>query len=127
MYIGDMNRGFLWRVVVNAVALLLVSLIYPAGLHLSNHALDARGLLDFAIAGLVLGVVNALLRPVVLILTLPINFATLGLFTLVVNAVMLIVVAALTNLETGALAQTIVAAALLSIASYFVSGMLDRR
>ncbi|HEX2863406.1 MAG TPA: phage holin family protein [Deinococcales bacterium] len=123
-----MQRGFLWRVVVNAVALFLVSVVYPAGLHLADgHTVQNGGLLDFVLAGLVLGLVNALLRPIILILTLPVNLATLGLFTLVVNALMLWVVAAFTNLATGNLLQTIVAAALLSIASYLVSGVLDQR
>lgn len=38
------------------------------------------------IAALVLGVINVLLKPILLILTLPINILTLGLFTLVINA-----------------------------------------
>jgi putative membrane protein len=45
------------------------------------------------IAGVVLGVVNALIRPIVLLLTLPINFLTLGLFTFVINALMVMLVA----------------------------------
>lgn len=40
------------------------------------------------VAALVLGLVNALIRPVILLLTLPFNIITLGLFTLVVNALM---------------------------------------
>ncbi len=40
------------------------------------------------IAALVIGLVNALVRPILLILTLPVNILTLGLFTLVINALM---------------------------------------
>lgn len=40
------------------------------------------------IAALIIGLVNALIRPVVLLLTLPVNVVTLGLFTLVINALM---------------------------------------
>ena len=40
------------------------------------------------IAALVIGLVNALVRPILLILTLPVNIITLGLFTLVINALM---------------------------------------
>jgi len=40
------------------------------------------------IAALVIGLVNALVRPILLLLTLPINILTLGLFTLVINALM---------------------------------------
>ncbi len=45
----------------------------------------------------ILGIVNAVIRPVVLILTLPINLLTLGLFTLVINAAMLMLVAELVS------------------------------
>jgi putative membrane protein len=41
------------------------------------------------IAALVLGIVNAIIRPLILLLTLPINILTLGLFTLVINTIML--------------------------------------
>lgn len=47
------------------------------------------------IAGLVLGLVNALLRPVLVILTLPITIVTLGLFLLVINGAMVALVAKL--------------------------------
>lgn len=40
------------------------------------------------IAALILGLINALIRPVVLLLTLPVNILTLGLFTFIVNALM---------------------------------------
>lgn len=42
------------------------------------------------IASLVLGVINTVLRPILLILTLPINIFTLGLFTLVINALLVL-------------------------------------
>ena len=45
------------------------------------------------IAGLVLGIVNALLRPLLVVLTLPITLLTLGLFLLVINAAMVALVA----------------------------------
>jgi putative membrane protein len=49
------------------------------------------------VAGLVLGAVNALVRPIVTILTLPLTIVTLGLFLLVVNALMLLLVSWLTS------------------------------
>ena len=49
------------------------------------------------VAGLVLGVVNALVRPIVTVLTLPITVVTLGLFLLVVNGLMLLLVSWLTK------------------------------
>ncbi|MBI4798400.1 MAG: phage holin family protein [Desulfarculus sp.] len=71
----------LFRWVLNAGGLLLVSYLFE-GIHVA-------GVGWAFIAALFLGVMNALIRPVVLVLTLPINILTLGLFTLVVNGLML--------------------------------------
>ena len=48
-----------------------------------------HGVVPAIIAALVLGVINAFIRPVLLLLTLPINLVTLGLFTFVINAALL--------------------------------------
>jgi len=70
----------LFRWLLNAVALIAVANIVPGfGVDTFYTAL---------IAALVLGLVNALIRPILLILTLPINILTLGLFTFVLNALM---------------------------------------
>lgn len=74
-------RGLIFRWVVNAGGLLLVSYLFE-GIHVA-------GVGWAFIAALFLGVINALIRPVVLVLTLPINVLTLGLFTLVINGLML--------------------------------------
>lgn len=73
--------GFLIRVLITAVGLLLASMLVP-GVVVASPV----GLL---FAALVLGFVNALVRPVVVVLTLPLTILTLGLFLLVVNAAML--------------------------------------
>ena len=49
------------------------------------HGVHAAGLGSLLLAGLLLGVVNALVRPVLVILTLPLTIVTLGLFILVIN------------------------------------------
>ena len=70
---------------VNAVALLLVAYLYP-GVHVES--------LPAALAAaLVLGLVNVLIRPLIVILTLPVTILTLGLFLLVINALMFWLVA----------------------------------
>lgn len=74
-------RGLLLRWVVNAGGLLLVSYLFD-GIQVASVGWAF-------IAALFLGVINALIRPVVLVLTLPINILSLGLFTIVVNALML--------------------------------------
>ncbi len=79
--------GFLLRWSINLLAL-VVAAVFINGIRIQSIT---AGLLAAAI----LGIVNAVIRPVVLILTLPINILTLGLFTLVINAAMLKLVAEL--------------------------------
>ena len=70
--------NFILRVIVNAVALMIVAYLLP-GVHVS-------GFVGALISAFVLGIVNAILRPILVILTLPIQIVTLGLFTLIINA-----------------------------------------
>jgi putative membrane protein len=73
-------------------------LITALGLWLADALLDGvtiTGTFTLLLAALLLGVVNAVVRPLVLVLTLPITLLTLGLFLLVVNAAMLGLVAGL--------------------------------
>ena len=53
------------------------------------------GLPSLLVSGLLLGVVNSVVRPLLIVITLPITIITLGLFLLVINALMLLLVAAL--------------------------------
>jgi putative membrane protein len=74
-------RGLLIRWVTTAFALWLTSLIVSG--------IKVNGVAPLFFAAIVLGVLNALLRPFVLFITLPINLLTLGLFTFVINGAML--------------------------------------
>jgi putative membrane protein len=78
--------GFILRWSINLLALVI------AGSLIDGIRIESLGM-SIVAAG-ILGIVNAVIRPVVLILTLPINLLTLGLFTLVINALMLQLVAA---------------------------------
>ncbi|HOX40968.1 MAG TPA: phage holin family protein [bacterium] len=71
---------FLLRWILNALILLLVSYIVP-GIYFS-------GTWSLLITVIIFGLINALVRPVLLLLTLPINILTLGLFTFIINALM---------------------------------------
>ena len=79
--------GFLVRVLISALGLWLAAELVP-GIHVASGA-------TLVAAALLLGVVNAIVRPVLFLLTLPITVITLGLFLLVVNAAMLGLVALL--------------------------------
>ncbi len=72
--------GALVRLVITAIAVVVAANVLPGRLEIR----DLGSVLVFA---LVLGVLNALVRPILLLLTLPLNILTLGLFTLVVNAI----------------------------------------
>jgi len=85
MYHAGMR--LLFRVLLNAVALLVAAWLVPG--------VEITGAAAAVLAGLLLGVVNALVRPVLLLLTLPFTLVTLGLFIFVVNAVCFALTAAL--------------------------------
>ena len=65
---------------INALALMLVAYLYSG--------VQVNGIVAALIAALVLGLVNAVIRPLLVILTLPVTILTLGLFIFVINAFM---------------------------------------
>jgi putative membrane protein len=96
--------NFIARVLINAVALWLITVILPGVDMVDTGAGQLAGgnstvgtVLAFVFVGLVFGVVNALVKPVVKILSLPVTILTLGLFAIVINALMLWLTAWLTS------------------------------
>jgi putative membrane protein len=74
---------------INAVALLAAAFVVP-GIHLSASGRPGfNEWVTLAIVAAIFGVINAIIRPVVVLLTLPLTIITLGLFVFVVNALML--------------------------------------
>ena len=73
--------GLIIRWILNTLALLLVVNVVPGFSH--------RDWISLAIAAAVLGLLNAIVRPILWFITLPITVITLGLFLLVLNAIML--------------------------------------
>jgi len=74
-------KNFLIRLVINILALLVVVNILPGASIKSWSAL--------IVAAIVIAIFNAILKPILIILTLPINILTIGLFTLIINAFLL--------------------------------------
>ncbi|MDQ0680934.1 putative membrane protein [Arthrobacter pascens] len=95
-------RSFIVRILINGLALWIASWILP-GLDISTSAAteavaktgvtqgtDTVGIIAaYLFVGVIFGVVNAFVRPLVSFLSLPITILTLGLFTIVINAAML--------------------------------------
>lgn len=78
-------------------------------------SIAAEGVLPLAFAAAILGFVNALVRPIMIVLTLPLTLISFGAFLLVVNGVSLAVVAALTPLELSGFGGAILGALVLTI------------
>ncbi len=76
------------------------------------------------LAALVMGIVNALIRPVLLLLSLPVNVLTLGLFTLVVNGAVLWLVAQVTALNVAGFGAAILGALVLALISWLLDALV---
>ena len=77
---------FLITWLVSAVVILLLSYLLPG--------ITVAGFVSALLVALVWGLLNAFIKPILLVLTLPINILTLGLFTFILNALLVMLVAA---------------------------------
>jgi putative membrane protein len=112
--------GLALRWVLNAFALWVVSEIVP-GIH-------AEGAVATLVAALVLGILNALVRPFFLLLTLPINLLTLGLFTFVINAVMLELTGSIVRgFTVDSFGSALIGALVLSLVSFVLNVFINDR
>jgi putative membrane protein len=113
-------EGFLIRAVVVGIGLWLASQIVPGIEFRSSESLIA--------AALLLGIVNAFVRPIIVILTLPITLLTLGLFLLVINGLMIELVALfLKGFIVAGFWPAIGAAIVVSLTSWVMSGWIGPR
>lgn len=110
-------QGILLRTIIAMLGLYLASRIIPG--------VSIVGTGTFILAALLLGLVNALVRPIAFVMTLPLTIVTLGLFLLVLNAAMFGLVAALLDDFTvsgfwAAVFGAIVVSISSTIASWFI-------
>jgi len=78
--------GILINWFLSALAIFVAAYVLPG--------VDLESFVTALVVAVVLGVINAFIKPVILILTLPINILTLGLFTFVINALVILLVSA---------------------------------
>ena len=110
--------GFLLRVVVNALAIVLAAHVVPG--------IRVDSLLAALAAGLVLGVINAVVRPILLFLTLPITLLTLGLFLLILNGLCLWLVAAIVGgFHVSGFWSAVFGALVVSAVSWLVTALVS--
>jgi putative membrane protein len=126
--------AFVVRVLVNALAI-WVATVVVTGITVSGRGTDtAQGqVLTYLVIGLLFGLVNALVKPVVKLLSLPLYLLTLGLFTFVVNALMLELTAWLSSHTSLTLRidhfwpTAVLAAVVVSVVSLVVNALLPDR
>ena len=114
-------RNFVIRLFVNALALSAAARVV-SGIELSG---DFGNVLMVA---LVFGLLNALVKPVLMLLSFPVILLTLGLFAFVLNGIMLLVTANLTeHLAVSGLGAAIIGSLVVSLVSALLGGLLPDR
>lgn len=112
-------KRFLLHWLVTALALWVTAYILP-GVQVSSWQ-------TLAIAAIVLGLFNAVVRPILVVLTLPITVVTLGLFYLLVNGFTFLLVAKLVpGFEVATYWWAVLGALIVSVISWFVGGFTAR-
>jgi putative membrane protein len=112
--------GFIVRVLVNAATIALAAALVPG--------IQLEGAVPALLAGLVLGLVNALVRPVLLVLTLPLTLLTLGLFLLVLNGICLALTAWLVpGLDIDGFLPAMLGALVISVVSWILTAFVSDR
>jgi putative membrane protein len=105
--------------ILNALALLAVTYLMPS--------IHVAGFSAALIAAAVIGLVNMLIRPILVLLTLPVTIVTLGLFILVINGLLFLLVGnVLQGFEVHGLWAGIVGALLYSVISWLLSAIVLR-
>jgi len=113
---------FVIRWVLNSCGLWIAVRIFGTGY--SNAQVDS-GVLVFLLAGLIFSLVNAVLKPAVMIVSLPAILLTLGLFTFIVNGLMVYISLKLSPGLTMSFLHSILTGLLLSLINYIVSSALE--
>lgn len=112
---------FLLRWLINSLALWVAIRV----LSTSDFASSTAGMATFLLAGLVFSLVNALLRPIIVILSLPAILLTLGLFMLVINGIMVYIAVALVPSIEISFIGAILAGMIVSLTNYALSSIIE--
>lgn len=109
---------FIARLLINMVAILLISYLLP-------RVIWVDGVMAALVAAFLLGILNAIIRPILVFFTLPLTIVTFGLFLLVINGLMLLLVAALVKgFHVNGFWGAVFGSILISIVSWVLSRFL---
>ena len=115
---------FLLRWLLNSFGLWLAIRLFGNGY--SDQTIDAS-IPIFLLAGLIFSLVNSIMRPIVIVLSLPAILVTLGLFTFIVNGLMVYISFLLTPGLQMTFWHSVLAGILLSLINYIVSSAVEVR
>lgn len=114
---------------VFVVRWLLNSVGIWVGVTLLGHARESMNvttaIITFVVAGLIFSIINSVLKPIIMILSLPAILLTLGLFTLVVNGFLVYISLALAPGLSMSFGDSVLAGIILSLVNYIISSALD--
>jgi putative membrane protein len=111
---------FLTSVIIYAIAIFLVAWLFDL--------IEIDSPTAWIVASLVLGILNATVRPFLALITLPLTIVTLGLFTLIINGLMLFLMSALVSgVEIESFWRAVLAAFLITIISSVFSALISDR
>jgi len=113
-------RGIFLRWLILTVAIIFTSYL-SGGIHVS-------GFFSAFFAAAILGILNAFFRPLLLLLTLPLNILTLGLFTFVINAIMLMMASGvIPGFQVHGFWSAVFGSLLISIISWLLTSFIGNR
>ncbi len=114
--------GFFVRWMLNSLGLWIAVKLFGTG-----YTETPEGMMVFLIGGLIFSIINALLKPVVVILSLPALMLTLGLFMLVVNGFLVYIALKLSPGFDMKFTYAILTGIVISLVNYIVSNVIDLR
>jgi len=113
-------RGLLLRWLMLTVAIMFAAYVI--------EGIQVRGFLSAFFTAAILGILNAFFRPVLIILTLPINILTLGLFTFVINALMLMMASGvLSGFAVSGFWAAVFGSLLISLVSWVLNSLINEK
>ena len=113
-------RGIFIRWLILTVAIIIASYLLDG--------ISVSGFFSAFFTAAMLGILNAFFRPILFILTLPINIMTLGLFTFVINAIMLMMASGvISGFEVSGFWSAVFGSLLISIVSWILTSFINER
>ena len=113
-------RGIFIRWLILTVAIIIASYLL--------EGIRVSGFFSAFFAAAMLGILNAFFRPIIFLLTLPINIMTLGLFTFVINAIMLMMASGvISGFEVSGFWSAVFGSLSISIVSWILTSFINKR